>query len=679
MTIPDGEYDVGDDVIVTVHVFREGEYHTPDDVILWLSSNDREIGLTEEAEGRFKGVVTIASDDLDSYGDLNLEAEASDGSFPFTDSATDWDYIETLAGAGFDVAIRLVDAIDIYPIPGQEVEFRVHVTHLGNPVDPDTETLEVGYEDPAGTEHMLTTTRVGTGLFEGTLTVPANLKESSAYYMWATAEYTHDSITLEEEAGQELYVQFYHVWAHITDVTPSESAVAVYVIGLDGLAIADAQVVLDWVYLDDAEDEIEDTTSGTSDAEGMVAFTIEYTDLGMEEYEVLIDGRITLDGYTQLYDGVIYVREAPGWDGGGGDGFIVDITNPGPYEGGESITVNNVATYDGEFMADTLIYFYLTDGTKMYRFGSATTDAEGEFTFPLNLPELDEDEVLRFIQVYFHLPEDPYWRTAYSSIEIGEFSMEILFDEWIDPGVTLDVPAFSAGETVKVTLDHADADGVEEQAMLIWGIGPLPEDFEDFLNLEWESWVPGSAGFMEVVPFTWVADQFETTFSCPAFLTTDQELFMYGIIVFLEHGDDFDAAKAAKIDSVSPVPPNPPPEAGITSPTDAQAVGGKVKIKGTAGDDTDVVRVEVRVDGGAWETAEGTTSWTYEVDTSDMAEGNHTVEVRSYDGEKYSDPEEVTFEVDHSKAPKEDDSPGFGLLIAFLSMMGAVLMARRRR
>ncbi|MCK5253732.1 MAG: hypothetical protein KAQ96_12320, partial [Thermoplasmata archaeon] len=286
MTFPDEEYDVGDDLIVTVHVFREGEYHTPDLVELTVDSADRTIGLTEEAEGRYKGVVTIADTDLDSDGDMQLSADAYDGTGFWRDQASDWKWISTQAGSGFDVALRLVEAIDIYPSPGQDVEFRVHVTHRDEPVDPDADTLEVGYMDPAGNEHELEVARIGTGLFDGTLTVPASLKESSVYEIWAAAEYTPDSITLEGEDSEELYVQFYTVWAHITDVTPSESSVDIYALNLDGTLIEGATVNVDWLYADDAWDEIEDSTSGTTGADGKASFTLEYTDLGKDAYEV---------------------------------------------------------------------------------------------------------------------------------------------------------------------------------------------------------------------------------------------------------------------------------------------------------------------------------------------------------------------------------------------------------
>ncbi|UCC93831.1 MAG: hypothetical protein JSW25_03960, partial [Thermoplasmata archaeon] len=586
MTYPDQEYDVGDDLIVTVHVFREGAYHTPDLVTLTVDTADRTIGLTEEAEGRYKGVITIADTDIDTWGDLELSAEASDGFGMFRDSASDWQWISTSAGSGFDVALRLVEGVDLYPAPGQDVEFQVHVTHRDTPVDPDSETLFVGYLDPAGSDHELEVTRVGTGLFEGTLTIPASLKESSVYEMYAEAEYTPESITLSGDDYEEVYVQFFNVWAHITDVTPSAASVDVYVLNLDGTLVEGATVNVDWVYEDDAWEDVEDSASGVTGADGKASFSIQYTDLGKDAWDVEVSGRATHDGFTQLFEGYIVVREDTDIDGPTGEGFEVVIQEPGPYEGGESITVEHSVTYDGEPLASTEIYFYLTDDHKIYRFGSETTDAEGKFSFPLNLPELGEDEMMRYITGQYHLPGEFYWEGAYSWIVIGDLTVETLFDEFLDPSVTLEVPPFSAGETVEVTLDQADADGVEEQGMLIWGIGPLPDDLESMLNLEWESWNPGELGFVQMVPLEWEDGEYVGSFSCPAFLTIEDELFMYGIIVFLDQGDDFDAAKAAKIEAVNPVPPNPAPEAVISEPAEAEAVGGKVKIKGTSSDDT---------------------------------------------------------------------------------------------
>ena len=118
---------------------------------------------------------------------------------------------------------------------------------------------------------------------------------------------------------------------------------------------------------------------------------------------------MTHDGFIQLFEGTIYVREMPDYYGPYGDGFEVEVTNPGPYEGGESITVGHVATYDGDPLTDTEIYFYLVDDHKIYRFGSETTDSEGKFDFPLNLPELSDSRMMRYISCQYHLPGEGNW------------------------------------------------------------------------------------------------------------------------------------------------------------------------------------------------------------------------------------------------------------------------------
>ncbi len=678
ITYPDGEYDIGDDLIVTVHVFYAGEYHTPNKVSIDVGETSRDVGLTEESTGRYKGVVTIADDDLDEDGDLSIDATARDTGILWDNLAYDWAYITTMAGTGLDVEVRILDPMDMYPGPGDDVEFQVLITYRDSPTDPDSDSLEVVYTDPAENEHDLDVTRVGTGIFEGTFAVPSGLRESSVYTIWAEAEYTPGTRTLSEDMGMDVDVQFFDIWAHIVSVTPSTTEMEIYVLGLDGTAVEGAQVDLDWIYEDDAEDERTGSSSGTTDADGNASFSVTYTDLGKDAHSVGMSGSAVSGGYTQLFEGEIYVREFPGWSNGGSDnGFSVEIVNPGPYEGGESITLEHVATWDGEPLASTEVSFYLVDPHKIHRFGTETTDPDGEFDFPLNLPQAKEDEFFGGIECNYQYGVGIGWSTDYDYLFIGDLGTQTLLDDMLDPKVSMSVGTFSPGEMVKVTVDHPDADGTDEFAMLVWGIGEMP-DWEEIQNLEWESWSPGGINLLRITPGEWVDDHYEATFGCPAFLTTEDEIYIYSIIVFEDEGDIFDAAHAAKKEGVSPLPPNPAPTAGIDNPLAAEKVGGKTKIKGTASDDTSVEKVEVRIDGGAWMEADGTTSWTYELDTKKMVEGNHTVEVRSWDGEKYSDVQEVTFEVDQSVAKEEDDTPGFGTALATLAMLGAVLLSRRR-
>ncbi|MDD3492258.1 MAG: Ig-like domain-containing protein [Candidatus Thermoplasmatota archaeon] len=108
--------------------------------------------------------------------------------------------------------------------------------------------------------------------------------------------------------------------------------------------------------------------------------------------------------------------------------------------------------------------------------------------------------------------------------------------------------------------------------------------------------------------------------------------------------------------TVSGAPPeNDPPTVDITAPVNGATVSGTVTVQGTAADtDGTVQSVEVRIDGGSWMTATGTTSWTYSWDTTGVTDGGHTVSARSYDGTDYSALDSVTVTVDNVPAPTED-------------------------
>jgi|GEM_PF-861398 len=104
-----------------------------------------------------------------------------------------------------------------------------------------------------------------------------------------------------------------------------------------------------------------------------------------------------------------------------------------------------------------------------------------------------------------------------------------------------------------------------------------------------------------------------------------------------------------------------PPTSTITSLADGQRtnVTGTLVIGGEARDNTFVTGVEVRVDGGAWEEAEGAETWTYAWDTGGLAEGDHTIESRATDagGNVETTPATVTVNIDRTPAQLSADAP----------------------
>jgi parallel beta-helix repeat protein len=95
---------------------------------------------------------------------------------------------------------------------------------------------------------------------------------------------------------------------------------------------------------------------------------------------------------------------------------------------------------------------------------------------------------------------------------------------------------------------------------------------------------------------------------------------------------------------VSPLVVPPPifgnlqPGCQVDSPSDDSEVSGDVTVDGTASDpDGTIVMVEVRIGDSPWLEAEGTTSWTFEWDSTKNSNGEIDIRVRSFDGESYSE------------------------------------------
>lgn len=82
------------------------------------------------------------------------------------------------------------------------------------------------------------------------------------------------------------------------------------------------------------------------------------------------------------------------------------------------------------------------------------------------------------------------------------------------------------------------------------------------------------------------------------------------------------------------------PTVTITSPKENSTIRSTVTISGTAtdpDDNTQLKKVQIKIDDGDWQDATGTTSWTFTFDTAPYVdELRHRVYVRAYDGQLYS-------------------------------------------
>ena len=123
----------------------------------------------------------------------------------------------------------------------------------------------------------------------------------------------------------------------------------------------------------------------------------------------------------------------------------------------------------------------------------------------------------------------------------------------------------------------------------------------------------------------------------------------------------------------------------VIAPPAAPVVSGEWTVSGTA-EGLEVVNVEVRIDGRAWEAANGSgdsgfRAWQYTVNTTSLANGRHRLEARAYDGTRYSPLADLEFSVQNPvKGPNQPARfiAGFGGIAAMAAAAMALAALARR-
>ena len=651
ITCPEGRSDIGSEVTVYVHVFREGARHDPDELGLKVSFEDSERNLTlvRQDAGLYNSTFTIL-EEMVSWSEVYLSATASDNPpLQQSETAEAYNHID-MVDTGLDLNVLIPDPSDETPRPGQTVEFEVLVMFRGTGVDPDPGTFEVRFYDAGtGMGAPLDVTRLGTGRYEGALTIPAGVTESTEYEVDVDAEYTLGSKTYSAGIGRPIPVRFYEPWVHYVDVSTSQATIEVWAMGTDGLPMAGAGVSLTYSYNDDHSNTQEKTVTGTIDDAGMASLELDYATLGEDESGVWYEGYVEYGGLRENFRGSMEVRYqfVDDWED---YGFYVGLLTEQPLPLDSQVELHFKATDDNVPLQGADVSAYIYDSSRMLLSGVYRTDSLGEFTATIRTPATVPEDDWPELECEFSAKVRGLWEHSDTYIlydpDFVEGFPELTRN--IDPDMTITVAPFKAGGDVRVTLECPDADGIDERAFYLWGVGSMDE----LTRTHMPDWSPlGGDSFLWMSPFapmSWADGAYRANFTFPSFLPEDVTVHLFCMLGFLDSPEE--DYRTAMLDGVAPLPPNPRPLATVTLPVAGAQYGGLLKVEGTASDDTAVERVEVRVDTGDWVTVDGTAQWSHEVDTSELTSTTHLVEVRSFDGERYSTVVRVVFEVDQPPA-----------------------------
>jgi thiol-disulfide isomerase/thioredoxin len=180
---------------------------------------------------------------------------------------------------------------------------------------------------------------------------------------------------------------------------------------------------------------------------------------------------------------------------------------------------------------------------------------------------------------------------------------------------------------------------------------------------------------LQNVTFTAAEVPYHAVFNFPANASWDADEL--GILFFVQDGvagEVHQAAGSSLDDLDRPAVVIASHENGTTLTEDHSLLAG------FAHSERGVQSVEVRVDGGPWEAANGTEGWTHALDVPALAEGSHTLDVRAFDGLNYSPSYSITVNVESSTAGPT--IPAGGLLEASMLVFAAAIiitLSRRRR
>jgi hypothetical protein len=177
-----------------------------------------------------------------------------------------------------------------------------------------------------------------------------------------------------------------------------------------------------------------------------------------------------------------------------------------------------------------------------------------------------------------------------------------------------------------------------------------------------------------ITDYEWRSDLDGELSSAPVFSTSELSVGEHAITFRVKDnlGDWSDEAiqyLTIKLENILPT-------LEIISPADFEDVSGKIVISGVAEDDDgDIVRVEVRVDEGAWEEAQGTSAWSFSLNTSNLADGEHTISVRAFDGEEYSEVTAISIIVrQEGKSDGEGELSTIFIIAIVIGIIGVVLV-----
>lgn len=533
ITYPDGQYEFGSEVEVTVHVFDNGQYSDVQEVDLGVGDRKRPVNMTREGIGLFTCTIVLKEEDLSVFYDVALKTRVKlDDGWVEPRGGTS---IHTVYDLAFKPEIVLHDFNDRWLQPGDTVLYDVLITFMGEFVDPDPETLKVDHQPLSWPKSDLE--RIEIGHYTGSFSVPEGLNESEELWFAVHAEYTWENITYYAYPPVYADVEMLQVWCEKIRADQTGSIIELHVRDMGMEIIEGARVELHAsynTYEGGVSENNYDITNGTTDAQGSVTFSIEYPSIDPERPHVMVAGIVYHDDLQQQFDQLIEIQPNPLQIGGLGR-LKVNILNLLPLPLESPVTLEMEVLDGQDLIADTHVGYCVYTLFEVITTGIAKTDRDGLLSVPIVTPGIGS-KVGYGTDLIVRLSVDVDGEVNHIYTQFQCWHEMGSFIEWYDGGTTLEVEQASPGGNLSVSLSNPQADGTDEEAFFFWGVGPI--DWGMDISFGARDWTRVSSRSMfegmEVIYGEYSGGNYTADIPIPAFVPNGSELFVVGVIGFHE-------------------------------------------------------------------------------------------------------------------------------------------------
>jgi len=682
LTYEEGNFGIDSRITVNINVYHSGQPHDPDQVNLTVGLDEREVKVERLDVGVYQKKVKIKDTDPDDNGYLGLRCTVTDVS-PETIEASDYKF--PLLPKRFIAGFSLENTEAHFPSPGETIKFKVYTSYGDQPVDPDEGSLqcwivEHSYGD---TGENISLKSVSKGVYKGSYKIPDDIVVGTELKLTVKCEYTKGKWTSDKMGYIPLVVQFYQVWGHKVRLNETMFRLDMYVLDMDGLSVEDADVKIRY---DNYEGNYypNRTANLTTDSEGKASVIINHT--SEDDITINVYGTVEAQGLTQRFKDRIWANnmtEPLVYNKRGGETWC-DRVDHEYFPPSSDEEVHFTTSGEETPVIDEPVHVYLVDEQHVLWYGTIMTDAEGNFTVPYRT--LDMDGAMRREVISFCSAEiNGTWMTSWSRLNTGWSNLIDYLVDNPDPDISISVGPFEPGEIVHVVIECEGADGKDEFASINWFMGPA-DHFQVYSNSMVRMDLLPTYGPMVSyfdytmdAPCTWYDGAYHATFRYPFFLPVNASILVIGEVSF-DKGPKV-STKTVISGDIYPIRVNGSLTANIDPLSGGEPVEGDLLISGTAVGDNGVSSVVLRADDGQWYTADGMEAWSFTLDTRDLENGEHTLYVRSTDGDEYSPVATATFTVDNDEEVI-DGQPGFGSAIGATTIVIAsvlmVALGRRR-